>query len=171
MSVLVGFHGGRAVVAQIVEVVTELESGPHYLVPGNGLAGMTGSATHERCEVRVDRTPDFIVLSIVADAVDEVVPLVLPRAVAILCWCPNNVILPNSLVLEHVDGCGVGPAGKLRGTLGTVNEGGKLAARLGDPAKTTKSLCAVGESVLHRVDIYVLPMIRAVWYTSAQTDD
>ena len=37
--------------SQVVEVVAELESGLHHLVPGDDLIGMTGGATHERREV------------------------------------------------------------------------------------------------------------------------
>ncbi|MHC4145466.1 MAG: hypothetical protein ACYSUD_11885, partial [Planctomycetota bacterium] len=50
-SIFIGFDRGRTVVVQIVEVVTELESGLHYLVPGYLLTGMTGGTAHERCEV------------------------------------------------------------------------------------------------------------------------
>ena len=132
---------------------------------------MTGSAAHERCEVRVDRTLNFIMLPIVADAVYEVVPLVLPRTVAVLSGCPYDIVLSDPLILEHVDGSGVGPAGKLCGALGTVNEGGELTARLSDPAKTTEGLGTVSERVLHRVNIDVLPVIRAVGHPAAHADD
>ncbi len=51
LTVLIGLDGSRTIEAQIVEVVAELESGLHDLVPGDFLPRMTGCATHERCQV------------------------------------------------------------------------------------------------------------------------
>ena len=46
LAVFVGFDRGRGVVAQIIQVITELEPGIHYLFPGDFLAGMAGSTAH-----------------------------------------------------------------------------------------------------------------------------
>ena len=110
-------------------------------------------------------------LSIVADAVDEIVPLVLPRTIAIFCGCPYDVVLLDPLILEHVDCGSVGSAGKLCGTLGAVNECSKFAACLGNSAKTTEGPGAISESVLHRVDINVLSVVCAIEYPATHADN
>jgi len=170
LAVFVGFDGGRAVEVQVVEVITKLEVGLHHLVPGDRLAGMTGGAAHERREVRVDRSLCFIMRPIVADAVDEDVPLVLPRTVSVLCGRPCDVGLLYPLVLEHVDGSGVRSAGELCGALGAVNVRGEVTAGFVDSAKPTERLGSVGEGELHRVDVDVLPAVFAAWYAATQAD-
>ena len=56
----------------------------------------------------------------------------------------------------------MGPPGKLGCALGAVDKCAELTARLGDSAKTAEGLRPIRERILHRVDIDVLSVIRAV---------
>jgi len=51
LAVFVGLHRRRAIEAQAVQVVAELEVGLHHLVPGDSLAGVARGAAHQGGEV------------------------------------------------------------------------------------------------------------------------
>ena len=104
----IGFDRGRAVIGQAIEVVAELEVGLHDLLPGDGLPGVAGGAAHERGKVGIDPALQLVMRPVLADALNEVVPFVLPGTVLVLGRSPGDVAPVDALILEQVDGGGVG---------------------------------------------------------------
>lgn len=164
----VGLDGDRTVGVQVVQVVAEQEPRLHHVVPRDLLADMAGGPAHECREVGIDRPLELVVRPVVADGVDERVPLVLPRTERVFRRRPGDVVLFDPLVLEQVDGRGVRHAGELGGAFGAVDEGGELAVRVVHPPELAERLASVGEGVLDGVDVDVLAAIGAARPAAAQ---
>ena len=88
LAVFVRFDRGRAVIIQLVKIITELELGRHNLVPCHFLSRMASGSAHQRRQIRVNRALYFIMRPVPADTLNQFVPLILPGTIGILCRRP-----------------------------------------------------------------------------------
>ena len=107
--------------------------------------------------------------TVVADGIEQRVPLGLPGIELLLLGPPRDVGPLDALVFVHLHGGGVNVPGELRRALRPLHEGGELVIALGDEAAVDQRLGAVGEGVFDRVGVEVLRRVGAVRTASART--
>ncbi len=142
---------------ELVDVGGELVLAVEHVVEGDDLAGVGGHAAHRGDQARLGAALDLVVELVLADGVDQVVPLDLVGVRLGLGERPDDVAARELLALvDAAPGRAVRVRRDDRRALGAVGVAGELLVAAVDVPAFQEQLGAVGEGVLDRVGVEVL---------------
>jgi len=144
----IGLYGRSTAVGEMVDVRTELEVGGHRFIPCDYLAGVYRRPAHDVREIRQSGAFSLIVWTVVADGIEQNVPLRLPGRNIFLWRTPGSVVANAPLVLVGVHRTFMIAAGELGCTCGPVDVRGEFCVAILEPADHVERLGAVGKRPL-----------------------